>query len=132
MEKNINPKVSEWLGDMTNLINVLANASYGSSWFNFGVLKGTYETYLTPRERETLVCREPKWASVLLNGGSIEVYDVEEEEPHTLDFNMLLVGASKLMEEHPQVMQRLLDEEDDFYDNDAIIQYSIFGEWVYG
>lgn len=127
-----NPKVREWLGNMTNLINLLANACYCSPWFSFGVLKETYDNFLTPREKERVVCKEAIWASVLLNGGSIQVCDVKEEKSHPLDFNMLLIGGSKLMKVHPQVMQRLFDEEDDFYDNDAVIQYAIFGKWVFG
>ena len=133
MENQINEKVQKFFSDEENLVNLLANASYSSPFFSFGVKKGTYDAYLNEDENNDKdLCREDKWAKVLLRGGSIMLYDVEEEEEHVLDLHMIYVGATKLMEEHEKVMANIFEEEDDFYDNDAVIQYAIFGEWVYG
>ena len=128
----INAKVKEWFKDTENLINFLSTASYDSFFFSFRVKKGTYEDFLTPEEYDTLDCCEDKWAHVLQRGGSIQIFDIEEEETFPLDLGQILTGATKLMEENPVAMQRIFDGEDDFYDNDAIIQYAIFGEIVYG
>ena len=133
MENNINDTIQKYFSNEENLVNLLANASYGSSFFSFGVEKGMYDTYLTKEERnDEDLCREDKWAKVLLRGGSIIVYDIEEDEEHVVDLNMIYVGATKLMEEHIDAIIRLFSQDDDFYDNDAVIQYAMFGEWVYG
>lgn len=133
MANNINDTIQKYFSNEENLVNLLANASYCSPFFSFGVEKGMYDTYLTKEERnDEDLCREDKWAKVLLRGGSIIVYDVEEDEEHVVDLNMIYVGATKLMEEHINVIARIFEENDDFYDNDAVIQYAMFGKWVYG
>lgn len=70
-------------------------------------------------------------AKILLNGGSVEITDVEEDvEPkHPLTIERLLIGIQKNAEERPW--------DCDLYNYDAttcdcIIQYAIFDEVVFG
>lgn len=131
MENKINPQVRHFFSNEENLINLLANASY-PSFFHYGALKGTYDKYITQKERLQNLCREDKWAKVLLRGGCIAIYDIEEDEQHLVDFNMILKGATIVQEQYPKSMARMFVGEDDFFDNDAIIQCAIFGEIIYG
>lgn len=112
-----------------NLIDLLSTAFYNSSWF----------TAYIPDEYKHLVnlnseCREDKWADVLKKGGKICVVDWEEDEKHLIDLNDICNGLIKLQEEHLHVYARVMtfDGDADFYDADAVIQYAIFGKWVYG
>lgn len=134
METEINLKIKQWFNNFDNLVNLFSSASYNSYWFLFGAKKGTYNKYLTKEQRENLECREEKWAQVLLNGGEICVEDLSDEEEtiYTINLQKIIIGATTLLKEHPQVIARIFTETEDFYDTDAVIQYAIFGEWVYG
>lgn len=112
-----------------NLVDLLSTAFYNSSWF----------TAYIPSEYRSLVnlnseCREDKWADVLTKGGKICVVDEEENEKYLIDLNDICNGLMKLQEEHLHVYARVMSfsGEADFYDADAVIQYAIFGKWVYG
>ena len=41
-------------------------------------------------------------------------------------------GFKKVLAKHPKVYARIMEQESDFYDADAVIQYAVFGKWVYG
>lgn len=112
-----------------NLVDLLSTAFYGSSWFS-----GTIPEKCRHLVKPTSECREDKWADVLKNGGCIIVYDWEEEKEYELTLDAIVKGMEKLSGEHLNVCARVMtfDGDADFYDADAVIQYAIFGEWVYG
>lgn len=65
------------------------------------------------------------WTSEALpRGFDVEIYDAEEEKWHTLTLEKLLKGLSKRTSFDP--------ENYDTVDGDAIIQYALFDEIVYG
>lgn len=113
------------------LVNFLSTASYGSTWFAFGTHTDTpkeiYENAKLLNE-----CREEIWADVLLNGGFLLVEDVEEEKDYKVSIKDIEKGFATFMLECPQAYARIMDEEDDFYDDDALMQVIVFGEVVYG
>lgn len=113
------------------LVNFLSTASYGSTWFAFGTHTDTpreiYENAKLLNE-----CREEIWADVLLNGGFLLVEDVEEEKDYKVSINDIEKGFTTFMLECPQAYARIMDKEDDFYDDDALMQVIVFGEVVYG
>ena len=113
-----------------NLVDLLSTAFYGSSWFS--VLRDeAFEHLIKP----TSECREDKWADVLKGGGKIRVMDWEDDETqYDLSLDDIVNGLMKLQEEHLHVYARVMtfDGDADFYDADAVIQYAIFGKWVYG
>ena len=82
------------------------------------------------RDYET---REDWWADVLLNGGYILVCDKEEEEkPRKLTIEKLEKAWQSDDVEAVRAKANILNEEDDYYDADAIIQIAVFGEVVFG
>lgn len=113
-----------------NLVDLLSTAFYGSSWFS-ATREEKYDHLIKP----TSECREEKWADILKGGGKIKVIDWEEdEEEHDLSLDDIVKGLEKLAEKHLHVYTRVMtfDGDADFYDADAVIQFAIFGEWVYG
>lgn len=130
----INPKVDKWFSDTENLATLLSTASYGNDWFMFDApSKEECEFFIQNyAEQKKYLCIEDEWAEILLGGGMITIIDTEENCPHTLNIDMLLLGASKLLDEHPMVMARIFAKKDDLTDADALIQYALFGEWIYG
>lgn len=116
-----------------NLVDLLTTAFYGSYWFSARI-PDEYKKLVNPDSE----CREEKWADVLKKGGKIMVIDWEEEDEneseHLIDLNDICKGLMKLHNEHLHVYARVMtfDGDADYYDADAVIQYAIFGEWVYG
>lgn len=118
----------EYLDKQENLEDLLATASCGSPWFEYGALKKFSKQY--PPEQFT--CREERWAKILLDGGYIMVCDVEDEKDYKLTLEML---KKAWQSDDPQVARAkadILDDDYDIYDADAIIQCALFGEVLYG
>lgn len=115
------------------LSNLLSTASYGSPWFVFTVHKDTDDK--TYNEAKSLYeCREDRWAYILLNGGSLNIVDVddEDEEEHKVTLDDIVKGFEIVMFNYPEQYCSLMTENDDFYDADSVIQCAIFGELTYG
>ena len=113
------------------LENFLSTASYDSSWFAFGTHQDTpkdiYENAKMLNEY-----REGIWADVLLNGGFLLVEDVEEEKDYKVSLKDIEKGFATFMLEYPQAYANIMNEEDDYFDDDALMQVIVFGEVVYG
>lgn len=127
MEKEI---IRQTLLKEDNLVDLLSTAFYGSDWFS--VIRDEAFEHLIRQESE---CREEKWADILKGGGKVRVIDWEDDEKqYDLSLDDICNGLMKLHNEHLHVYARVLtfDGDADFYDADAVIQYAIFGEWVYG
>ncbi len=88
------------------------------------------ESYYTDAENELLeigfsnddICHEDIQAQMLLDGRSIKLLD-EEGEWHDLTLPSI-VGQN--------IDWKELEDNGDFYDNNAILQTAIFGEVIYG
>ena len=111
-----------------NLVDLLSTAFYGNSWFSCEV--DDKWKYLIKSSSE---CREDKWADVLKGGGKITVVDWEDDKSrHDISLDDIVKGLEKLYDEHLHVYARAIENDGDFYDADAVIQYAVYGEWVYG
>lgn len=123
--------VKSIVSDKEFLVNFLSTASYGSTWFAFGTHKDTpkdiYENAKLLNE-----CREEIWADVLLNGGFLLVEDVEEEKDYKVSLKDIEKGFKTFMVECPRAYANIMNEEDDYFDDDALMQVIVFGEVVYG
>lgn len=73
-------------------------------------------------------CYEEVLGEILRNGGKITVYDREDDKEYELTLEKLLDGWKKHIEKGGS-------DDFDMYDaNDAdgVLQYAIFGDWIYG
>ena len=119
------------------LMDILCTASYGSFWFECSVHKDTpYEVYKTAKEN--FECREDIWTDCLLNGGYIDICDVEECDGETDDreykigLDDIVKGFEIVMLKYPQLYANIMEETYDIYDADAVIQCAVFGDIIYG
>ena len=81
-----------------------------------------YKDLLDLGYAEDDICREDIWAQILFNGKPLILTD-EEGENH----NLYLTDI-----ENQHVNWEWLENNGDFYDNNAILQKDIFGEVIYG
>ena len=113
-----------------NLVDLLSTAFYGNEWFTCEIPDKW--KYLVKSSSD---CREDKWSDVLKGGGNITITDWEDDESkHDISLEDIVKGLEKLYNEHLNVYARVMsfDGDADFYDADAVMQYAVYGEWVYG
>ena len=123
--------VKSIVGNKEFLENFLSTASYGSSWFAFGTHQDTpKEIYENAKFFNEY--REGVWADVLLNGGFLLVEDVEEGKDYKVSLGDIEKGFKTFMVECPRAYANIMNEEDDYFDDDALMQTIVFGEVVYG
>ena len=127
MRKSIKKIVSdkEWL------VCFLADSTYDSPWFGIKVSEKTPSDVRTAANANN-ECREEVWADVLLNGGTLFVYDYEEEKGYEFALADVIKGMNKLMRNYPHHYAAIKDEDYDYFDVDALLQVIVFGEVVYG
>lgn len=120
------------------LVDLFSTATYGSDWLDITTLKserhldnGFSKEYLKER------CWEERCADRLLNGGNILCVDYNEEDEnegvYKIDLNTLKKGL-KLARDKEAVRDWVdfINEEDDYYTCNNLMQVVMFGEVVYG
>lgn len=134
-----------------DLVNLFSCAIYGSNIFDVRIKRTDY--YETPLEDEN-DCREDKWAKVLLSGKAIHVYDNYAEGEHygNLPYRItapdgdvcyhvtladIEAGLSKACSSdsyiHDYVRHLAFEPENlDQSEAEALLQYILFGEEIYG
>lgn len=120
------------------LSDLLSTASYGSYWAVIKIKRSEYHL----AEEWKNECIEDKWASVLLNGGTLSVYDegesgseLYEDEPvqkHPLTLKAVRKGLRLMKEQYPDHWTDLVEENEDAVTGDVWLQLAVFGEVVYG
>lgn len=116
------------------LSNLLSVATYGNPWAYVKIKRSEYHL----AEEDKYECREDKWASVLLNGGTLMVHDAYEEEDtdapvrHPLDLKAVRKGLRLMKEQYPCHWADLVEENDDLDTGDVWLQLAVFGELIYG
>lgn len=120
------------------LSNLLSVATYGNPWPVIKIKRSQYHL----AEEDKNECLEDKWASILLNGGTLVVYDdyemsneLYENEPPTkysLDLKAVRKGLRKMKKEYPSDWADLVEENDDLCTGDTWLQLAVFGEVIYG
>lgn len=115
----------------------LSTATYGSFWCDCSVHKDTSDE-IYDEARNSNNCREDKWADVLLNGGSLNICDIEEceEGNEEGEHKMALADIEKALPlfilNYPTQWAAIMDETYDLYDADALLQFVVFGDVIYG
>lgn len=136
-----------------DLVNLFSTATYGSEYFFCRIPKGNYQgTELEDPED----CLEDKWAKVLLAGKAIYVFDGYSEDdsefygnlPHEWSNYHDCMRYTLTLADIVKAMEKALSENDymvgyinnmacdngrfDQIQAEALLQYIVFGEEVYG
>lgn len=121
--------ITKRLQDKENLVDLLSTALYGNFWAG-AYTKDEYKELINPDSE----CIEENWADVLLGGGKLTITDCEEDEEFDIDLPKLAKAIRKIREVEPEIYARVIkfDGSADMIDADCVIQYAVFGEWVYG
>ena len=120
------------------LSNLLSTALFGSYWADITIKRSEYHL----AEEYKNECLEDKWAAILINGGTLVVYDEYEmdselndgEEPtkHYLTLKDVRKGLRLMKKEYPHHYADLVEENDDAITGDVWLQLAVFGEVIYG
>jgi hypothetical protein len=115
----------------------LSTATYGSFWCECQTHVDTPDD-VYEQAKENNECTEDVWADVLLNGGALNVVDVEEYEDdedtaqHKVTLTDIENAIPMFAVNYPSQWGAIMDETMDLIDADALLQFVIFGELVYG
>ena len=120
------------------LSDLLSVATFGNYWPIVKIKRSEYHL----AEEDKYDCIEDKWAAVLINGGTLVVYDEYEmdselnegEEPtkHYLTLKDVRKGLRLMKKEYPHHYADLVEEDDDAITGDVWLQLAVFGELIYG
>lgn len=120
------------------LSDLLSVATFGNYWPIVKIKRSEYHL----AEEDKYDCIEDKWAAVLINGGTLVVYDEYEmdselnegEEPtkHYLTLKDVRKGLRLMKKEYPYHYVDLVEENDDAITGDVWLQLAVFGELIYG
>lgn len=117
----------------------LSTAIYGNFWCECSThVDTTDDVYENAKKNNT--CREEIWADVLLNGGALNIVDVEEwdldDENSEAEHKLTLADIEKViplfMLNYPRQWANIIEGQDDLIDADALLQFAVFGDWIYG
>ena len=135
-----------------DLVNLLDTACYGSEFFDIIYAQSDY--YGTALENEDDFASD-KWAKLLLNGKSIKVCDYYSEEEkygtlpsqwnakrermeYTVNLLDIIAGLEKALDSDTYIaiyVRHLVDDESVAFDQieaEALLQFIVFGEEIYG
>jgi hypothetical protein len=120
------------------LSDLLSVATYGNEWPAIKAFKSDAEKGLF----NDCDCREDKWATALLKGKGVVVYDCYEmdnelndgEEPvkHHITLDDVKKGLELMRDLYPRHWADLVEENDDLITGDVWLQLTVFGELIYG
>jgi hypothetical protein len=120
------------------LSDLLSVATFGNYWPVIKIKRSEYHL----AEEYKNECIEDKWAAILINGGTLVVYDEYEmdselndgEEPtkHYLTLKGVRKGLRLMKKEYPHHYADLVEENDDAITGDIWLQLAVFGEVIYG
>ena len=120
------------------LSDLLSVAIFGNSWPAIKIKRSEYHL----AEEYKNECIEDKWAAILINGGTLVVYDGYEmeselnegEDPtkHYLTLKDVRKGLRLMKKKYPHHYADLVEENDDAITGDVWLQLAVFGEVIYG
>lgn len=126
--------------DEEDLSTLLANACADVCGFS-GAKEKDRKSYNAAKkqliaEGAILPCVEDIWARMLLNGGSMEFTDPEdgreiEVNIHDIAKAVIDYGNSHVASDLGPSLKAIA-EDGDFYDADAVIQFAMYGNVIYG
>ena len=112
------------------LSDLLSVATFGNGWPFVKAYKSDADKGLF----KDCECREDKWATALLKGKGVAVYDLydEDETKHHLTIDDVRKGLELMRDGHPRHYADLIEENDDAITGDVWLQLAVFGEVIYG
>lgn len=124
---------------LQGLSDLLSVATYGNGWPAIKLYKCDDEKGLFNQ----CECREDKWATALLKGKGVVVYDcyeldeaeTDEEKAaarHEITLDDVKRGLDLMKEKYPRHWADLVEEDDDLITGDVWLQLTVFGELIYG
>ena len=135
--------IKDFTTDHENLVNLLSVATYGNEWPVVKAFKSDNEKGLF----KDCECREDKWATALLKGKGVMVYDLydtdaedfdgdikdfPETAKHHITIDDVRKGLELMRDQYPRHWADLVEENDDLITGDCFLQLAVFGEWIYG
>lgn len=122
--------------DHEMLVDLLCTATYGSDWLEIKTLKS--ERFMDEEVEQSV--RDywygaDKWANRLLKGGHIVCYDYDGEDyaRYELTLDDIKRGLEKARDgEAVRDWADFVNEKDDYYTCNNLMQVCIFGEVIYG
>lgn len=120
--------------DHEMLVDLLCTATYGCDWLEIKTLKS--ERFMDEEVEESVRdewCREDRWANRLLKGGHIVCIDYEDESRYELTLDDIKRGLEKARDgEAVRDYADFVNETDDYFTCNNLLQVCIFGEVIYG
>lgn len=122
--------------DHEMLVDLLGTATYGSDWLEIKTLKS--ERFLDEEVEQSVRdewCSGDKWANRLLKGGHIVCYDYDDDDytRYELTLDDIKQGLEKARDgEAVRDWADFVNENDDYYTCNNLMQVCIFGEVIYG
>lgn len=120
------------------LSDLLSVATFGNYWPTIKIKRSEYHL----AEEYKNECLEDKWAAILINGGTLVVYDEYEMDnelndnelptKYTLTLKDVRKGLRLMKKEYPSHYADLVEENDDAITGDVWLQLAVFGEVIYG
>ena len=124
--------------DHEMLVDLLCTATYGSNWLDVKTLKS--ERFMDEEVEQPVKdewCREDKWANRLLKGGHIVCLDYYDDDAEPARYELTLDDIKKGLEkardgEAVRDWADFVNEKDDYFTCNNLMQVCIFGEVIYG
>lgn len=120
--------------DHEMLVDLLCTATYGCDWLEIKTLKS--ERFMDEEVEQSVRdgwCREDRWANRLLKGGHIVCIDYEEESRYELTLDDIKRGLEKARDgEAVRDYADFVNETEDYFTCNNLMQVCIYGEVIYG
>ena len=135
--------IKDFTTNHENLSDLFSVATYGNEWPVVKAFKSDAEKGLF----EDDFCREDKWATALLKGKGVMVYDLYDEDAedfdgdikdfpasakHHLTIESVRKGLELMRDQYPHHFADLIEGNDDLITGDVFLQLATFGELIYG
>ena len=131
------------MDERQHLVDLLANATSGMLAFTAidydeeDAKKAVNELKTKLHFTDDMICREDVWLQILADGNSLILTETDEGggNDHKLTLLKLLKGIDMYFKSDYGCKAKNfeeLEENGDFYDNEAILQLAIFGDVIYG
>lgn len=122
--------------DHEMLVDLLCTATFGSEWLEIKTLVSErfMDEEVEPSVRDGW-CMEDRWANRLLKGGHIVCYDYFEDgyERYELTLDDIKKGLEKARDgEAIRDWSDFVNENDDYFTCNNLMQVCMFGEVIYG
>lgn len=114
-----------------DFISTMFADNYNSYWAKGWISKDTPTELRNKAEKENK-CTEDVWADILLGGGCIVIYDIEEDKEHRITLKEIESGLKILTFNYPRQYANIMTHEYDFWDVDALLQCVVFKDVIYG